>query len=148
MLSFAQLLSRAPSGLYQLTGDWRSRSIDRLCRFKGVRLFRIDGARLHNKRRFLAVAARAMRFPGWFGANWDAFDDCVTDLAWQPAGAYVVLLGDMQRLATHAPRDFHVALIILEEAAQFWSESGVPFHVLVAAGAEPVASALPVVGTP
>ena len=69
MFSFAHLLSRAPSGLYQLTGDWRLRSIDRLCRFKGVRLFRIDGVRVHNKRRFLAVAARAMGFPDWFGAN-------------------------------------------------------------------------------
>jgi hypothetical protein len=148
MYSFAQLLSNAPSGLYQLTGDWRSRSIDRLCRLKGVRPLRIDGSGVHNKGRFLAVAARAMGFPDWFGANWDAFADCLTDLAWAPAGAYVVLLGDMQRFATHSPRDFHTALTVLEEAAQFWSERGVPFHVLVAAGAGPAGSALPVVRVP
>jgi Barstar (barnase inhibitor) len=148
MLSFAQLLSRAPSGLYQLTGNWRSRSIDRLCRLKGVRLFHIDGARAQTKRRFLAVAANAMGFPEWFGGNWDAFHDCVTDLAWQPAHAYVVLLGDMQRFATNAPRDFHIALTILEAAAQYWSDRGVPFHVLVAGGTEPIGDGLPVVSTP
>jgi hypothetical protein len=148
MLSFAQLLSREPSGLYQLTGNWRSRSLDRLCRLKSARLFRIDGARVNSKRHFLAVAAHAIGFPEWFDANWDAFHDCMTDLAWQPAGAYVVLLGDMQRFALHAPRDFHIALTILEEAAQFWSETGVPFHVLVAAGTEAAGNRLPVVATP
>ena len=148
MVSFAQLLSHGPSGLYQLTGDWRSRSIDRLCRLKRVRLFRIDGARVHSKGRFLAVAADAMGFPEWFGGNWDAFHDCVTDLAWEPASAYVVLLGGMQRFATHALRDFYIALTILEEAAQYWSDTGVPFHVLVAAGTEPMGDGLPVVSTP
>jgi RNAse (barnase) inhibitor barstar len=148
MLSFAQLLSRAPSGLYQLAGNWRSQSIDRLCRLKGVRLFHIDGARVQNKGRFLAVAADAMGFPEWFGSNWDAFHDCVTDLAWEPASAYVVLLGDMQRFATHAPRDFYIALTILEEAAQYWSDRGVSFHVLVAAGTEPMGDGLPIVSTP
>jgi hypothetical protein len=145
MYSFAQLLSNAPSGLYQLTGDWRSRCIDHLCRLKGVRLFRMDGSSVHNKRRFLLVAARTTGFPDWFGGNWDAFADCMRDLAWAPAGAYVVILGDMQRFARHAPRDFHTALRVLEDAAQFWSERGVPFHVLVAAGAGPAGSVLPVV---
>jgi hypothetical protein len=148
MYSFAQLLSNAPSGLYQLTGDWRSRCIDRLCRLKGVRPLRIDGSGVHNKRRFLAVAARAMGFPDWFGANWDAFADCLTELAWAQAGASAVLLVAIPRFATHEPGNSHTTLTVLEEAAQFWSERGVPFHVLVAAGAGPAGSALPVVRVP
>jgi RNAse (barnase) inhibitor barstar len=153
MHSFAQLLSCVPSGLYLLSGDWRWGTIDRLCRLKGVRLFRIDGRSTHDKKRFLAAAARAMDFPRWFGANWDAFADCVSDLEWAPADAYLVLLGDMQGFAARAPRDFHTALEVLEAAAQFWNEKGVPFHVLVAAETDPGGSplsrsALPLVRAP
>lgn len=105
--------------------------MERLCRLKRVRLLRIDGRNASTKQRFLVVAARALAFPGWFGVNWDAFEDCVTDLEWIPAPAYVVLLENMERFAQRAPRDFDIALQILEAAAEFWSGKAVPFHVLV-----------------
>lgn len=104
----------------------------KLCRLKGVRLFRVDGGRARTKQRFLEAAARGMDFPDWFGANWDAFADCATDLQWAPADAYVVLLENIQGFAGRAPRDFHLALRILGEAAQYWDEAGIPFQVLVA----------------
>ena len=153
MHSFAQLLCCRPSGLYLLIGDWRRGSIDSLCRLKRVRLFRIDGSSTYGKKRFLAATARVMEFPHWFGANWDAFADCVSDLEWAPADAYVVLLGDMHGFAARAPRHFYTALEILETAAQLWNEKGVPFHVLVAAEADPegslpVRAALPLVRAP
>jgi len=148
MLTFAQLLSMAPSGLYQLNGNWRSRALDKLCHLKGVRLFRIDGGDVHDKRRFLVRGAQAMGFPDGFGVNWDAFADRVTDLGWAPAGAYVVILGEMQDFAAQAPQAFRTALSILEEGARFWSERAVPFHVLVADEATAPAGALPVVRVP
>jgi len=131
MYRLTDLLSRGQSGLYLLTGTLRPIVIERLCRLKGVRLFRLDGISVLTKKRFLAVAARAFNFPGWFGANWDAFEDCVTDLEWVPASAYVVLLEDMEGFAAHSQPDFLTALAILEAAAKFWSEQGIPFHVLV-----------------
>ncbi len=138
----AHLLSRGRSGLYLLTGRPGLTAMERLCRLKGVRLFRLDGRNVLTKLRFLAVAARTLDFPSWFGANWDAFEDCVTDLEWVPAPAYVVLLENMERFAQRAPRDFDTALRILEAAAEFWSEKGVPFHVLVS-GVQTASAPLP-----
>ena len=109
---------------------------------KGVRLFRVDGRYALTKRRFLAVVGRALDFPSWFGANWDAFEDCVTDLEWISAPAYVVLLENMERFAQRAPRDFDTALRILKAAAEFWSEEGIPFHVLVSSAPLPKVEAL------
>jgi hypothetical protein len=148
MYSFAQLLSSAPSGLYALDGDWRSRSLDRLCRCKGVELIRLDGRTVGDRKRFLVVAARALGFPTWFGANWDAFADGLMDLAWAPAYAYVIVLGDMERFAMRAPPAFHLALTILEQAAQFWSERGVRFHVLIATGKGTTGEVFPAVHLP
>ncbi|WP_083389754.1 barstar family protein [Trichormus sp. NMC-1] len=31
-----------------------------------------------------------MEIPTYFGANWDAFDECITDLTWCPAQRYVI----------------------------------------------------------
>jgi RNAse (barnase) inhibitor barstar len=145
MYSFAALLSHGPSGLYQLAGDWKSARIAKLCRLKQARLFRVDGTHVLRKKDFLAAAAHSMQFPDWFGANWDALADCLTDLSWAPADAYVIVLGGMERFAGHAPRDFRTALEILEEAAHFWSGRDVAFRVLIATdghGALPVVKAL------
>lgn len=128
--------------MYLLAGAQGPTAVEKLCRLKRVRLFRVDGRNVLTKRRFLAVAARALDFPGWFGVNWDAFEDCMTDLEWIPAAAYVVLLENMERFAKRAPRDFDTALGILETAAEFWSEEGVPFQVLVS-GARTVSAPLP-----
>ena len=34
----------------------------------------------------LAALSRSLGFPDWFGGNWDALEDCLTDLSWRPAG--------------------------------------------------------------
>jgi hypothetical protein len=127
----AHLLSQGRSGVYLLAGRHGPAAVERLCRLKRVRLFRIDGRNVLTKRRFLAVAARALDFPSWFGFNWDAFEDCVTDLEWILSPACVVLLENMEQFAQRAPRDFDIALQILEAAAEFWSGKAVSFHVLV-----------------
>lgn len=142
MYRLAHLLTGRPSGLYLLTGKGGPKAVERLCRLKGVRLFRVDGRSVQSKQRFLAAAGRAMDLPGWFGANWDAFEDCITDLDWEPGRAYVVLLENMQAFAERAPRDFRTALRILEDAAQFWNEKRVHFHVLVS-GAQTAGAPLP-----
>jgi hypothetical protein len=141
MERLAHLLSRGRSGLYLLTGRPGRAAVERLCRLKGVRLFRIDTRNVLTKQRFLAVAARALDFPSWFGVNWDAFEDCLTDLEWAPARAYAVLLQNVERFAQSAPRDFDTALRILEATAGFWNEAGIPFHVLVS-GAQTIRAPL------
>ena len=63
---------------------------------------------------FLSRIAEALEFPDWFGRNWDAFFDCLTDLSWLPAGGHVLVLlntAEMRRDAPEALRycDIHHA---------------------------------------
>jgi len=44
------------------------------------KVFYLDGKKINSKQTFLKQAAEAMKFPAYFGANWDAFDECITDL--------------------------------------------------------------------
>ena len=66
--------------------------------------------------------AAALRFPDWFGANWDALEDCLSDLSWLPASGYVLVIEDAQ------PGDeLGVLVDVLRSAAEWWSERGKPF---------------------
>src|SRR5262249_21756865 len=86
----------------------------------GWRVFRVDGTAVTGKASFLAACAGAMRFPSWFGGNWDALADCLTDLSWAKASGYLVVLDGMERFAAEAPRDWQTAREILAEAADAW----------------------------
>ena len=46
-----------------------------------ARVVRIPAGLLH-KRDLLAVLARGLDFPGYFGWNWDALEECLRDLTW------------------------------------------------------------------
>jgi hypothetical protein len=47
---------------------------------------------------FFDEASAALQFPDYFGANWDAFHDCLDDLAWLNADAVVLGLLDADQL--------------------------------------------------
>lgn len=98
---------------------------------QGLALFYIDLAGITSKDRFLAAVAQALGFPDWFGRNWDALEDCLTDMSWQPAGGYVLILAHADDFHMADEDSFALALRILQTAAEFWREDGIPFWALV-----------------
>ncbi|MEH2064196.1 MAG: barstar family protein [Nostoc sp.] len=56
----------------------------------GTKVFYLDGKKINSKEIFLSKAAKVMEFPTYFSANWDAFDECITDLTWCLAERYVI----------------------------------------------------------
>lgn len=94
-------------------------------------LQRVDLARVATKEAFLAAVGEALGFPDWYGHNWDALADCLTDLSWMEADGYVIVLERADAFARAAPTDFATALSIFQDAADTWREDGVPFWTLV-----------------
>jgi hypothetical protein len=39
---------------------------------------------VRSKQKLFAVYSQALRFPKYFGGNWDAFEECLNDLSWLP----------------------------------------------------------------
>jgi hypothetical protein len=62
--------------------------IDQLSQ-QGIRVFYLEGRNIFSKETFLSQTAEVMKFPSYFGNNWDAFEECITDLAWCPAQEYI-----------------------------------------------------------
>jgi hypothetical protein len=78
-----------------------------------------------DKAALLDNMASALGFPDWFGHNWDALEDCLTDLSWRDAPGTVLLIE-----SPRAGDDLGVLVDILRSSAEFWAGRGKPFFAL------------------
>src|SRR3546814_9017789 len=52
----------------------------------------VDLSGCSDKEEALARLQMALKFTDWFGGNWDALADCLSDMSWWPAAGYLLLL--------------------------------------------------------
>ena len=119
-----RLMDPSRSGVYRTAGD--AEVLDALSEGK-PNCSRVDLAGVTNKPSLLSRLAATLRFPDSFGGNWDALEDSLKDLSWLPGEGQVLLFGGAEALAA-ADRD--ILLEVLEGAAQFWRQQGVPFFAV------------------
>lgn len=81
------------------------------------------------KMELLAAVAGALKFPGYFGWNWDAFDECLRDLSWIETPRQIVLVHNDIPLPA-ASEDRAIYLEILRDAVQSWGP-GQPHELIV-----------------
>jgi len=118
-----------PNGLLAATSadfaDWRTAGAER-----AAVVIHIELGEAADKVAVLAEFARGFDMPRWFGHNWDALADCLTDLDWLPDGALVLLIeGGMAN-----PGDAQTLVSILRDCCDTWQDAGRAFHVLIDQG--------------
>ena len=139
----ARLLGGGPSGVFVLEPDVASARVAALARLKDLHVLEADCRGARNKRRLMESLAAALALPAYFGGNWDALADCLTDLEWLPAEGYVLMLRGLEGLARQSPRDYAMLVDVLSDASGYWRDAGVPFYVLLAGDATGLGSDLP-----
>jgi RNAse (barnase) inhibitor barstar len=128
------LAGQAKPGVYRWTvpGATRRSDVEDAAADVGWRLFWLAGQSVTDKDEFLDLCAENFAFPDWFGHNWDALGDCLTDLTWVEAEAgLLVVYAGWQALAQESPEDFGTALEIFTEAVDLWRDSDTPMTVLL-----------------
>ena len=75
----------------------------------------------------LARLAEQLQFPAWFGQNWDALADCLTDFSWREAVGYVLVLEQLGDFRAAGDDDFDSLIEILSDASASWGVMGIPF---------------------
>ena len=77
----------------------------------------VDGAPVTTREELHALLSDAFRFPDYYGRNWDAFDECIRDVALPP---HVEITG-LDVLQARLPRE---AELLQRCVAHFARESG------------------------
>lgn len=80
-----------------------------------------------DKEAMLERLAAALALPEWFGGNWDALEDCLTDLSWRAGAGHVILFRDQGELPAD---DLGVLLEVLAAAAEHWAARRLPFFAV------------------
>ncbi len=97
--------------LWEVTNDTSLRIVSRIFR----------GARIRSEQDLYDEFSAACQFPYYFGNNWDALSECITDLEWLPADAYVFALSDFDQVLKTLGEDMSILLRLLDDAAKEWS---------------------------
>jgi hypothetical protein len=125
MGKLTQRLSDATrSGVYRVL---RADEVRDAVRGTRLDLARVDLAGAADKEALLQRVAQALGFPDWFGANWDALEDCLADLSWRGGTGRVILL---ERQGELPADDLGVLIEVLAAAAAHWAGRSCPFFAV------------------
>jgi hypothetical protein len=97
---------------------------------QGIQIFYLDGRDVCDKQSFLSKIATVMKFPDYFGYNWDAFDECITDLDWFSAERYVLIYDQPEVFSKAAPKEWETAYSLLQAAVAYWQSTDKPMDIL------------------
>ena len=108
------------SGIYWLHDQVSTSDFEKTAKAEGFSFFQIEGQKLEKKEQLLNRMALAMHFPDYFGNNWDALVDCLTDLSWIDSSKFLIKIDYLDSFIEYNPKHFGVLLDILKEACEYW----------------------------
>lgn len=126
----AQLLRTLErSGVY-VADDDTARAMFQAGPAAGFNVYRIDLSQARTTQELHRILGKALHFPDWYGANWDALADSLTDMSWNEADGYLLILQRSNTLLNNSP-DAHATLMeVLKETVTAWRDQNVAFWVL------------------
>lgn len=136
-MSLALLKNADASGVYFLPAPRRT-AIESSGSRLHFKVLAADISEYSSAPKALYQLGSALNFPIWYGANFDALFDCLTDPDWQPAKGHVLLISGISQLRTADPDDFATLIEVFKAAAEARRELQSPFWILIDAPARGV----------
>lgn len=104
----------------------------------GVTAVVIDTGTVTTKDALLSTLGNALRFPDYFRRNWDAFEECLSDLSWVEGKRVAIHVGPLDALLKADPASVDTFLSIAQDAVTTHAQHGRVLWVLIAS-AKPLA---------
>lgn len=83
----------------------------------------VRGKKSRSEAEFFNEFAAALQFPDYFGENWDALSECLTDLEWLPGDAYLLVFTESDLLLDREARAWPLLFKVLESVAAEWARA-------------------------
>ena len=80
---------------------------------------------------FFREISSAMRFPYYFGWNWDAFDECINDLEWLKFSYLLIIIDHYESIFMGDISSKRLLVKCLMTAKNEWSSRGIPLTVML-----------------
>jgi len=137
MEAIETLLEERRGGVWFLGGHLEPKALQKAAKAAGFACFHIDGKNIGRKEQLMNAVATALHFPKHFGNNWDALEECLTDLEWVDAEGYLIYYDHIDALLTAHPDQFETLVEILRDSVEAWKEDGEPMVVLLSGAKAP-----------
>lgn len=124
------LADASRAGLYSLPAEQRS-TLPKEVADSGLFHQQIDLAACRTSSAMLGELGRVLAFPDWYGHNFDALHDCLTDPDWQPATGHVLFIDGLAALRNGDPEGFATLIEVLQSVADVCRKDGKPFWLLL-----------------
>lgn len=115
-----------PGGINLVDAAEAASSMDLRCCY-------INGRAVRTSTDFFEAIAVALDLPAYFGRNWDALYDCISDLDVGPFEGYLVIYEGAEEFARSDSDGFRMALESFQSAVEHCIDIDVPMYVLVEA---------------
>jgi hypothetical protein len=120
-------LNAAAPGLYTLEQGESIATLLDVAKQSKFQVFHLEGQQIASLDRHFKALADLFQFPDYFGENWDAVADCLTDLSWEDGDRILVVYSSYQSLNEGK----EVAMTVWSNAIEFWRAQGVMVSVVL-----------------
>jgi RNAse (barnase) inhibitor barstar len=134
--ALASLLEEPRGGVWFLPEHADPKAVQKLAKAGGLAFFHIEGKNIGGKEQLMTSVATALRLPKHFGKNWDALEECLSELE-DGADGYVIYYDHIDTLLGAHPDQFETLVEILRDAVASWKEDDTAMVVLLSGSKAP-----------
>lgn len=109
----------------------KSRAILDMLVARDYKVFSLNGMEIKSKDELLRQLSQVMKFPDYFGSNWDALEECLNDLSWLSAKGYAIQFTNADNFINNSLSDFRIFAQIVESVSKRWKVDKIGFTLIV-----------------
>ena len=117
-------------GFYHIDSETDRPAFVRDCIEWGFDVIEFNGRKAQGEASYFTELAKTFEFPDYFGGNWDAVADCLTDLEWEEGDCIMVLYSAADRFAKAEPLGWKTMMEIWQRVVDHWSDLGVSLYLV------------------
>jgi RNAse (barnase) inhibitor barstar len=116
--------------VYQLVSPISAIELANLSCDASAKLFYLDGREIDDRDSLFHQFAIVMQFSDYFGHNWDALWDSLTDLDVDNAERQIIVLDRLDNFMHDNPQEWPILFDICQRIVEYYQDTSTPMYIL------------------